>query len=147
MKQTILFSIFIIFFALPTVVRSQTVPEEDVPVSIADSIHARYDYAAKGEPKRYTFLEFGATYCLPCRQMEDVMQEIRERYSEKVTVEFFNVSLVENAPWAEHFEVDLIPTQIVLDEKGRTVFRHTGVISAESLMQAMVLCGLDDKEE
>ena len=147
MKQTILFLIFIIFFVLPTVVRSQTVPEESVPVSIADSIHARYDYADRGEPKRYTFLEFGATYCLPCRQMEGVMQEIHERYSEKVKVEFFNVSFAENAPWAEHFEVDLIPTQIVLDEKGRTVFRHTGVISAESLMQAMVLCGLDEKEE
>ena len=79
--------------------------------------------------------------------MEGVMQEIHERYSEKVKVEFFNVSFAENAPWAEHFDIDLIPTQIVLDEKGRTVFRHTGVISAESLMQAMVLCGLDDKEE
>lgn len=147
MKPPILYPLLFALFALPSAVCSQTVSEESTAVSIADSIQARYNYAAKGESKRYTFLEFGATYCVPCRQMEGVMQEFRDRYSESVAVTFINVALAENAPWAEHFEVDLIPTQIVLDEKGRTVFRHTGVISAESLMQAMVLCGLDDKEE
>lgn len=44
-----------------------------------------------------------------------------------------NVSKQETQEWTKYFGIAAIPTQIILDNNGHEIFRHTGLISAEDL--------------
>lgn len=104
--------------------------------SIADSIKLLYDHSSRQSGYRYTFLEFGAKGCLSCKKMETVMEEVKKEYAGKVNVRFLNLTKEESQPWAQYFGVAMIPAQIILDDTGREIFRHTGYISKEYLEKA-----------
>lgn len=108
--------------------------DERTAAGIADSVRLLYDYR-NGTDKglRYTFLEFGAEGCISCRKMEGVMEEVKKDFAGQVKVRFMNVSEPEAQEWTKYFGIAMIPTQVVLDNTGREVFRHTGFISAEDL--------------
>ena len=93
--------------------------------SISDSIAQKYNYHHNGETYDYTFIEFGSTGCHSCRQMEEVM--------EKVNVVFINLMEPESKRFFEYYGVATIPTQILLDRKGKEFFRHTGFYPADEL--------------
>ena len=65
--------------------------------------------------------------------MERVMEDIRTTYGKRVKVRFMNVSKQETQEWTKYFGIAAIPTQIILDNNGHEIFRHTGLISAEDL--------------
>ena len=108
--------------------------DKKAAANIADSVRLLYDYSSKeNQGVEYTFLEFGATGCVSCRKMEGVMEEVRRDFGERVNVRFMNVTQKEAQEWTKYFGVAMIPTQVILDNKGREIFRHTGFISAEDL--------------
>lgn len=131
-------SIVVLLFALRgTLVRigagqMSRMQDSEVAADIADSIRLLYDYS-DGRGLDYTFLEFGAKGCVSCRKMEQVMDEIRTEFADRVKVRFINVSRKEDQEWTKFFGIAMIPAQVVLDSTGREVFRHTGFISAEDL--------------
>jgi thioredoxin 1 len=96
-------------------------------------IDSAYNYTQNGEPYQYTFLEFGASGCRVCRQMETVMQDIRESYPGKVKVVFINISLPENHSRMLYYGVVAIPTQVLLDIEGKEYFRHTGYYATDEM--------------
>ena len=65
--------------------------------------------------------------------MERVMEDNRTTYGKRVKVRFMNVSKQETQEWTKYFGIAAIPTQIILDNNGHEIFRHTGLISAEDL--------------
>ena len=90
--------------------------------SISDSIAQKYNYHHNGKTYNYTFIEFGSTGCHSCRQMEG-----------KVNVVFMNLMEPESKRFFEYYGVATIPTQVLLDKKGKEFFRHTGFYSADEL--------------
>lgn len=103
-------------------------------VNIADSIEMLYNYTEKAKGSyQYTFLEFGAVGCDACKKMEKVLEEVKTKYKEKVQVRFINLMKKGTSEWAEYFEVETIPTQIILDSAANVVFRHVGYIPTEEL--------------
>ena len=52
--------------------------------------------------------------------MESVLEELRKKYSEKITVEFIDVIL--NTQIGEKYKIEMIPTQIFLDFDGKEFF-------------------------
>lgn len=102
--------------------------------TIKDSIMILYDYKSKQDlTYKYTFLEFGAIGCAPCKQMEKEMETIRTKYAETVNVRFINLTLKWSRDWSEYFNIQLIPTQVILDNTGKEIYRHTGYIPASEL--------------
>ena len=101
--------------------------------SISDSIAQKYNYHHNGGTYDYTFIEFGSTGCHSCRQMEEVMEKIKTEYKGKVNVVFINLMEPESKRFFEYYRVATIPTQILLDRKGKEFFRHTGFYSADEL--------------
>ena len=91
------------------------------------------DYHHNGETYDYTFIEFGSTGCHSCRQMEEVMEKIKTEYKGKVNVVFINLMEPESKRFFEYYGVATIPTQVLLDKKGKEFFRHTGFYSADEL--------------
>jgi thioredoxin 1 len=69
-------------------------------------------------------MEFGGETCIPCRQMQPVLQEIRAELGKKGRVHNFWIQT--HPEVARQFKVMAMPTQIVFDAKGTEVFRHIG---------------------
>ena len=63
---------------------------------VEDSLSELYDYNTNKKSYEYTFLEFGSVGCHSCRQMEDVMETIKQEYGSRVNVVFINISLKKN---------------------------------------------------
>jgi thioredoxin 1 len=94
-------------------------------------------YAVKGEvlvtnrldvdfsKYQVTFLELGADRCIPCREMQPIMREIAAAFPDRVQVIFYDV-WKDPAP-AEKYRIQLIPTQVFLDQKGQEIARHVGL--------------------
>jgi thioredoxin 1 len=70
-------------------------------------------------------MEFGGETCIPCRQMQPVLQEIRAELGKKGRVHNFWIQT--HPEVARQLKVMAMPTQIVFDAKGTEVFRHIGV--------------------
>lgn len=82
---------------------------------------------------KITFIELGSVNCIPCRQMQPIMKEIAAEYPDQVRVVFYDVW--KNPAPGEYYKIQLIPTQVFLDERGNELFRHVGVFPKEDLVK------------
>ena len=112
--------------------------EQSEKNAVGDSLSALYDYNTNKKSYEYTFLEFGSVGCHSCRQMEDVMETIKQEYGSLVNVVFINVSPKKNRDFVDYFGIATIPTQVLLDKNGKEFFRHSGFLSTEDLSKHFV---------
>lgn len=89
---------------------------------------------------KVTFVELGSVNCIPCRQMQPIMKSIEEKYKGQVKVVFYDV-WKDNKP-AQKYGIQLIPTQVFLDENGKEFFRHEGFYPEEEIDKLMESKGL-----
>jgi thioredoxin 1 len=78
---------------------------------------------------KITFLELGSTTCIPCKQMEKVLESVREKYGNQIEVIFYD--LKEEKEMAKKYRIKMIPTQVFLDENGKEIHRHVGFYPEE----------------
>ena len=82
---------------------------------------------------KITFIELGSVNCIPCRQMQPIMKEIAAEYPDQVRVVFCDVW--KNPAPGEYYKIQLIPTQVFIDERGNELFRHVGVFPKEDIVK------------
>jgi thioredoxin 1 len=87
---------------------------------------------ASGKPALY---EFGAGYCVSCKEMEKVMAELKKSHSDQV--EFRMIYVDKEKPLFEQYKIMLIPTQVFLDASGKEVDRHMGVLTKEEVLKKL----------
>ncbi len=87
-----------------------------------------------------TFLELGADRCIPCKQMQPIMKEIAAAFPDRVQVIFYDV-WKDPAP-AEKYRVQLIPTQVFLDQKGQEIARHVGLFPKAEILELLKKHGI-----
>ena len=75
---------------------------------------------------KITFVELGSVKCVPCIQMQPIMKSVEEKYGEQIKVIFYDVWTDEGHKYAEIYKIQLIPTQVFLDESKKEIFRHVG---------------------
>jgi thioredoxin 1 len=92
---------------------------------------------------KVTFIELGSVRCIPCQQMQPVMDTIRARYGKQVNVVFHDVWTQQGAPFADKFGVSAIPTQVFLDENGQEYFRHVGFFPLGELVGVLKQKGVE----
>lgn len=102
-------------------------------------VDSLYNYSKNGLNYEITFLEFGATGCSACKQMEKVLDEIGEKYHQRVNVIFLNVLKPENQLLMKYYGIAAIPTQVLLNREGKEYFRHTGFISSSEISKLLNL--------
>lgn len=115
---------------------SKTIQKQASPEIIISGnalIDSLYNYSTNGLSYEITFLEFGATGCSACKNMEKVMEEIKSIYTTQVNVVFLNILQPENRDLMKLYGIASIPTQVLLDNTGKEFFKHTGYISSEEL--------------
>lgn len=85
------------------------------------------------EQAEVTFIELGSVNCIPCQEMQAVMQKVKEKYPTKVKTIFYDVWTEEGKEAAKAYEFNLIPTQLFLDKNGKEYARHEGYFEFEEL--------------
>jgi thioredoxin 1 len=125
-----LFSLFVIVVACAKgeAAGSGTVVE---PRSVAEVL----DNAGKSD---LTLVELGSVNCRPCVMMTPVLKSVAARYKDRLQVVFFDVW--KNQDPAQHFQIRVIPVQVMLDRAGKEVWRNEGYIPEDRL--AAVIEGL-----
>lgn len=86
-------------------------------------------------------LELGSTTCIPCQQMAPIVEELKQEYAGRLTVNFIDVTVDQAA--ADKYRINVIPTQIFFDAKGKERFRHTGFFSKEAILAKWRELGVD----
>ena len=86
---------------------------------------------------KVTFIELGSVKCIPCQKMQVVMKSIETKYSDQVKVVFYDVWTPEGKPFADQYNIQLIPTQVFLDNNGQEYFRHEGYFPEEDVVKVL----------
>ena len=86
------------------------------------------------EADKPVLVDFWATWCMPCRMIAPVVEEIAEETQGRAYVGKVNVD--EQAALAQRYRVSSIPTLIVF-EHGREVRRTVGVQGKEALEELL----------
>jgi thioredoxin 1 len=84
---------------------------------------------------KVTFIELGADRCIPCKAMQPIMKEIAKEYAGKIQVVFYDV-WKDPAP-ARKYGIQLIPTQVFIDQNGKEIHRHVGFYAKEEILQML----------
>jgi thioredoxin 1 len=88
-----------------------------------------------------TFIELGADRCIPCRQMQPIMKDIAKTFADRVQVVFYDVW--KDPEPARKYKIQLIPTQVFVDQKGNEVFRHVGLFPKEEILELLKKHGIN----
>ena len=86
-------------------------------------------------------VDFGANSCVPCRQMRPVLKEVEKEYTGKARVLVIDVYKYQNL--AREYKVQVLPTLVFFDSKGKEVFRHFGVLEKEKIVTKFKEIGME----
>lgn len=92
-------------------------------IIILVSLFAFHVTVAQSKPK-VTFIELGSVGCIPCKKMQPIMKNIEKKYGEQIKVIFYDVRKEKDK--IDQYKIELIPTQVFLDEGGKEIHRHVG---------------------
>ena len=79
-------------------------------------------------------VEFGASWCMPCRMIEPVIAQLAESYAGRVRV--FKVDTDLDAALAQRYEVRSVPTLVIM-KGGEVTRRFVGLTTFERLAGAV----------
>lgn len=94
---------------------------------------------AAGLPR---LLDIGSRTCIPCKMMEPVLEELKKEYAGRMQVDFVDVAIKKNVAIARQHNVEIIPTQIFFDAKGKELWRHAGFIAKADILAKWAELGI-----
>lgn len=87
-----------------------------------------------------TVAEFGAGFCVPCKRMKPILEELVAEHGDKLDLSF--VDVYERRDLAGEYEIVSIPTQIFFDSTGKEVARHVGFWPEENVVAQLQEMGV-----
>ncbi|HLO26186.1 MAG TPA: thioredoxin family protein [Geobacteraceae bacterium] len=122
-------SLLFVILMLPVLSRSA-----DLPSAKETTIRAAL---GSGKP---TVADFGARTCIPCRKMAPILAELNSELKGKANILFTDVR--ESQDMAQKYRVQMIPTQIFFDGRGKEVKRHVGFMDKAEIVRELKAAGL-----
>ncbi len=75
-------------------------------------------------------VDFFAEWCGPCKMMKPVLEEVKRKLGEKVSI--LKIDIDKNQSAANAYKIQGVPT-LILFKKGKTLWRHSGVVAVNEL--------------
>jgi thioredoxin 1 len=116
------------------------VPSQAAPVAPAQPsrIVSLKEALSNGKP---TLAEFGASTCIPCKQMKPILEELAIEYEGKLNVVI--VEVYQQMELTRYYRIMTIPTQIVFDSNGKEVTRHIGLWPKAQIIAQLKKMGIE----
>ncbi|MBU0520042.1 thioredoxin family protein [bacterium] len=118
-----------------TVAPSAEIPRGD-SIELTEDIYQQ-DHEPSALPK---LIELGSVSCRNCKKMAVILDEIKVKYQDKLTVLFYDVK--KDPDMGKLYGIRLIPAQVFIDTSGQEVFRHEGFFSGEEIEAVLESMGV-----
>ncbi len=109
------------------------------PASAAESKINLQTLLAKQVP---ILLEFGRGWCIPCKYMKPILEEMGAAYQGKAIV--MTVDMDANKDLVRNFQIRMMPTQVFLSPDGKEFFRHEGTLERNQIAYVFSKMGLPE---
>jgi len=76
-------------------------------------------------------LYFTAPWCGPCKMFKPVLQEV----ARNMGIAINDVNVDYDASYTQKYNITSVPTLIILNDQGDTLFRNSGVMSKDQLIK------------
>ena len=80
-----------------------------------------------------TLVEFYATWCGPCREMQTILEDLERTMRTRADVIRIDTDSSENSDLVRQHRIMSVPT-FILYREGRVMWRHSGIVSLDTLM-------------
>jgi len=90
---------------------------------------------------RIVLVDFWAGWCVPCKMMAPILEELKSEYAGKLQVVFIDVW--QNPDASKEHGINMIPTQLFFDAEGKELFRHEGFFSKEDILNKWKELGVE----
>ena len=84
-------------------------------------------------------LEFGRGWCIPCKYMKPIFEDMSKAYAGKAIV--MAVDMDANKDLVRDFRIRMMPTQVFLTPDGKEFFRNEGTLERERIAQVFAKIG------
>ncbi|MBC5649449.1 thioredoxin family protein [Christensenella tenuis] len=78
------------------------------------------------------FIDFTADWCPYCKEMEPVLEELKQQYDGKIT--FATVNIDRQKKIAQEFGISSVPLYVMLDAQGTPLTYYPGAATKEALV-------------
>jgi thioredoxin 1 len=105
---------------------------------------AQSDHSSPGVPnvksgsdQRIHVYDFGAAWCVPCRRFHPIFEKVKTNFESKANFESVDIDKGQGPQLLRQFNIQSVPTVIILNAAGTTIFRQTGWMSEGQLTAAV----------
>jgi len=85
-------------------------------------------------------LEFGRGWCIPCKYMKPILDDMARVYTGKAIV--MTVDMDANKDLVRSFRIRMMPTQVFLGPDGKEFFRNEGTLERDQIAQVFSKMGV-----
>ncbi|TLM97382.1 thioredoxin family protein [bacterium] len=89
---------------------------------------------------RPTLVDFGAGFCIPCKRMKPILDTLRKEYNGRANVIFVDIKEERDMP--DKYRIQIMPTQVFFDAKGKEVKRHLGFMDRDEILAEFKALGV-----
>ena len=89
---------------------------------------------------RPTLVDFGASFCIPCKKMKPILDSLKKEYNGRANVIFVDIKEERDMP--DKYRIQIMPTQVFFDAKGKEVKRHLGFMDKPEIIAEFKALGV-----
>lgn len=87
--------------------------------------------------KKVTLLCFHSTTCASCIEMEEIIEDIKPQFDERVVFISVIVSDPAERSLIEEYQIQFIPTTFIYDKKGEIAQKYVGLVAKDELVKVL----------